>query len=141
MFLVFLTLAIVLTIYGSKTFEFFWPDGNNKDVIYICLSILSIIVTWALFYWGKILKNYRSTITIDKNTIIQKDAILFTTKEYPLSDLYGYIELTDSNDVLMNKIIIYLKDGSSINFISSLIINFHELRSTLTLLEIKKIES
>ncbi len=101
--------------------------------------MVPIGIVYMVFFLGRILKNYRSVLTFKQSSITLTDAIFRTTKEYPLSDIEGYIDPTYLGDILMKTIVIYLKDGSSIRVLNYLTRNFGNLKPTLKLYRIKRI--
>lgn len=140
-FLIFLSLAFIIIIYGSTLYHLISAHEKNKTAMNIGLSMVPIGILWMLFFWGRILKNYRTILTFRQNSIAQTDAIFLTTKEFPISDIDGYIDTSYLGDVLMKCIVIYLKDGSSIRVLNYLTLNFDNLKSTLKSHSIKRIKS
>ncbi|HLK30770.1 MAG TPA: hypothetical protein VKT28_19490 [Puia sp.] len=139
-FVVFIALGLVIIIYGRTILDILSAKEKNKIAMYIGLSMVPLGISWMIFFWGRILKNYRSIITLSQNSIIQKDAIFFTVKEYSLNDIEGYSDSIYLGDILMKTIVINLKDGSSIKILNYLTHNFENLKLTLKLLKIKRLK-
>ena len=108
--------------------------------MYIGLSMVPIGVFYMIFFWGNILKNYRSIITFKQNSLTQTDAIFSITKEYQFSEIEGYNDTSYWGAVLMKCIVIHLKDGTSIRILTYLTLNFDKLVLTLKSHKIKRIK-
>lgn len=140
-FLIFLTLAFILIIYGSTIFDIISAKEKNKMAMFIGLTMVPIGILWMLFFLGRIIKNYRTILTFRQNSLFQTDVIFRKTKEFPISDIEGYIDTSYLGDVSTKQLIIYLKDGSSIKLLKYLTLNFDNLILTLKSHKIKRIRS
>lgn len=139
-FILFACIAITLLFYGKTLFTIISENEKHKVAIYIGLSMVPIGVIWTLFFWGKILINYRYILTFTEDKLIKEDAIFSTTTIYELTEIEGYYEFYYLGEKLMKSVAFQLKDGSQIKIVNYLTKNFNNLSGILRARNIKKIK-
>ncbi len=132
-FFIFLTLAFILIIYGTTFYHLISAHEKNRMAMNIGLSMVPIGILWLLFFWGRIMKNYRTILTLKQNSFILTDAIFLKTVEFPYSEMKNYDSGIYLGDITMKSIKINLKGRKSITILNSLTLNFGDL-----ILELKK---
>ena len=132
-FLIFLALGFILTIYGNSFYHLISAHEKNKTAMNIGLSMVPLGILWMLFFWGRILKNYRTILTLKQNSFILTDAIFLKTSEFPYSEIENYDGGIYLGDMTMKSIKVHLKSRKSVTILNSLTLNFNDL-----ILELKK---
>lgn len=138
-FIASLVLLSIGVVYGSSIFHILAAKEKNKVAMYIGLSMVPLGVLWMTFFLGRILKKYRFILVFKQDSIILKDAIFLTSKEFLISDIDGYVDTIYFGDLLMRCTIIFLKDGRSIRVLNFLTSNFDHLKLALKGHRIKKL--